>query len=512
MRALSAAAARAAPLGGLRNSSLRPAAAPRAASSLQDHLSAIAIDGRGIAAVAVNVDSAEVASKPFSRSQQQHLHRLDRFLHSGRGASTRREALIPTSSKMSSSNRDQRRCVATVTSSEASAAKPQPIYAENGSDGLSDDEEDEYKNVDASGDTFELAEYQLESGALLQDVTCRYRTYGRMNEDRSNVLVVCHALTGNAALDEWWGSMLGPGKLFDDSKMFIVCMNVLGSCYGTTSPTSINPKTGQPYGRSFPDVTVRDSVNLHLKLVREHLQASSIACVIGGSLGGMQTLEWAACGGDYVKAIMPMSCGAQHHPWQIAISEAQRQAIYADSDWCDGDYMLHNTFPARGLSVARAMAMISYRTHAGYGRKFGRRQVHSRSAGNDQERFFEVESYLRHQGTKFVSRFDALSYIKLTRMMDTHDLGRGREGGVEGVLQRMTQPALVVSISSDALYPPEEQFFIHDNLPNSELFIIDSDHGHDGFLLCQDEIVPVARTFLEKHVYSRLNEAPRASL
>ncbi|GBG24317.1 Homoserine O-acetyltransferase [Hondaea fermentalgiana] len=393
---------------------------------------------------------------------------------------------------------------------EARLAAP-ALHQNDGDDDGDADDEDEYKRVDATGETFLAGSHKLENGLELQDVECRYRTFGTMNEDRTNVLVVCHALTGNAALDDWWGSMLGPGKLFDDSKMFVVCINVLGSCYGTTSPVSINPKTGKPYGRAFPDVTVRDSVSLHLRLVKEHLGAKSVACVVGGSLGGMQTLEWAALGGDFVKAILPMSCGAYHHPWQIAISEAQRQAIYADSNWHGGDYHAHGTYPAQGLSVARAMAMISYRTHAGYGRKFGRRQVKDRAAGQDQERFFQVESYLRHQGAKFVSRFDALSYVKLTRMMDTHDLGRNREGGVEGALHRMTQPTLIVSATTDALYPPEEQQYLHEHLPNSELFTIDTDHGHDGFLLCQEEIIPVARAFLDKHVYGPLNLAQTAS-
>jgi len=367
-----------------------------------------------------------------------------------------------------------------------------------------DDAEDEYKNVDDRGETWVAEVVKLENGRELRDVQCRYRTYGRLNKERANALVVCHALTGNAALDEWWGNMFGPGRLFDDERMFVICANVLGSCYGTTGPSSINPENGERYGPSFPDVTIRDSVGLHIRLLKEHLKVESVACVVGGSLGGMQTLEWAVMGGpSFVKAIVPMSCGAFHHPWQIAISEVQRQAIYSDPHWHGGYYHKNGVVPERGLVVARAMAMITYRSPAGYSRKFGRHEVTRHPAGHGQDRFFQVESYLRHQGRKFVERFDAMSYVKVTRMMDTHDLGRDRAGGLEGVLKSISQPCLIISVASDVLYPREEQEFLHEHIPNSELFTINSDHGHDGFLLCQKEIMPVALNFLHAHVYKQ---------
>ncbi|CAK9027176.1 Homoserine O-acetyltransferase (HAT) (Homoserine transacetylase) (HTA) [Durusdinium trenchii] len=381
-------------------------------------------------------------------------------------------------------------------------------------DGEEDDDEDEYKNIDWSGETFVAGDMELENGRVLKRPQVRYRTFGTLNKTSKNGSVVCHALTGNASLDDWWGGMLGEGKLFDSSKMFIVCANILGSCYGTCGPTSVNPDTGKVYGSTFPDVTIRDSVRLHMQLVREHLGVRRVACVIGGSLGGMQTLEWAYLGGadGFVGAIIPMCCGGYHHPWQIGISESQRLAIYADPNWQDGKYLdLGRQGPTSGLSVARSIAMITYRSHPGYVRKFGRHEVAGKEAGHGQERFFEVEGYLRHQGNKFCGRFDALSYVKVTRMMDTHDMGRCRDGGVEASLRSIKQPTLIISVKSDILYPPSEQQFLHEHIPNSRLFEIDSDHGHDGFLLDQDHIMPEALKFLQEHVYGPLEHADAAA-
>jgi homoserine O-acetyltransferase len=382
------------------------------------------------------------------------------------------------------------------------------------------------KNVDATGLTYTCPELVLENGVRLQQVPVRYKTFGTLNAARSNCLVVCHALTGNASLDDWWGDMLGKDKLFDTSRMFVVCANILGSCYGTCGPTSVEPGTGKPYGIRFPDVTIRDSVALHMRLVREHLGVRRVACVVGGSLGGMQTLEWAVLGGDFVGAIIPMCCGAFHHPWQIGISEAQRMAIYADPNWAGGEYLNRGGAPPMaGLAVARAAAMITYRSHSGYSRKFGRHVVASKAkagagkpgaagagAGHGQERFFQVENYLRHQGQKFVRRFDPHSYVKVTRMMDSHDLGRGREGGSEAVLAAILQPCLIISVKSDVLYPPLEQEYLKQHIRHSKLFSVDSDHGHDGFLLDQDAIMPVALQFLRRYVYRTLDKEGAASL
>ena len=359
---------------------------------------------------------------------------------------------------------------------------------------------DEYSNLNSDGDTYTYpGKFVLESGEFLMNPSVRYRTYGALNKQRSNAMVVCHALTGNAALDSWWGEMLGPGKLFDTRKFFIICCNVLGSCYGTTGPTSLNPETGEPYGIDFPDITVRDNVKLHIEVVKDGLKVNRIACVVGGSLGGMQALEWALCGGpEFVNCIMAMCCGAEHSPWQIGISETQRQAIYADPKWRDGNYLKYQDPPFSGLSVARQFAMITYRTASAYVDKFGREEIANEEAGYRQARYFEVERYLRYQGKKFTSRYDPMSYIYVTRMMDTHDVGRAR-GGVRAALKRLTQPVLIISIDSDILYPPSEQNALHRMLPHSEIHVIRSDNGHDGFLLDQVIIDNLGKKFLEKH-------------
>eukprot|EP00457_Paulinella_chromatophora_P002442 gb/GEZN01002447.1/.p1 GENE.gb/GEZN01002447.1/~~gb/GEZN01002447.1/.p1 ORF type:complete len:461 (-),score=76.50 gb/GEZN01002447.1/:1034-2416(-) len=368
--------------------------------------------------------------------------------------------------------------------------------------------DDEYGKMDDSGETFRVENFELECGVTLKQAQVRYRKFGEFNEKKDNCLVVCHALTGNAAVDSWWSDIFGPGRMLDPSKYLIVCANVLGSCYGSTGPVAENPETGKPYGNKFPDTTIRDTVRLHHRLVKQGLGATSIACVVGGSLGGMQTLEWAAiCGPEYVRSIIPICCGAYHRAWQIGISETQRQAIYADPKWQGGAYEKKPGHePDHGLSVARQIAMITYRSHEAYNEKFGRKQV----TGLEEEKLTErdgqrvhwdVERYLRYQGYKFLSRFDALSYVKVTRMMDSHDVGRGR-GGVEAALAKMTMPALIVAVSSDALYPPSEQRELHRMLPHSEFLLVESPNGHDGFLLDHDKISPVALKFLAKYASS----------
>jgi homoserine O-acetyltransferase len=358
---------------------------------------------------------------------------------------------------------------------------------------------DEYSDMNSDGDTYVFpGRFILDCGGFLTNPTVRYRSYGALNEDRTNCMVVCHALTGNAALDSWWGDMLGPGRVFDTTKFFVICCNVLGSCYGTTGPTSINPANGEVYGANFPEVTVRDTVRLHMSAVRDGLKIDHVACVIGGSLGGMQALEWALCGGSYVGCVLTMCCGAEHTPWQIGISEVQRQAIYADPKWRGGDYMKYRDPPFAGLSVARQCAMITYRSHKAYLDKFGREEIADEIAGNGQVRYFEVERYLRYQGEKFQKRFDPLSYIAVTRMMDTHDVGRGR-GGVQSALSKIKQPVLIIAVDSDILYPPCEQELLHRLIPNSEKHVIRSDNGHDGFLLDQEIIEKISMSFISRN-------------
>ena len=301
--------------------------------------------------------------------------------------------------------------------------------------------------------------FTLESGEVLSEVRVAYRTWGTLDADGANAVLVCHALTGSADADLWWGGLFGPGRTLDPERDFIVCSNTLGSCYGTTGPASPRPGDGRPYGPDFPAVTVRDMVHLQAALL-ESLGVRRLRLVLGGSLGGMQALEWAALYPGVVEAIAPIAVSGRHSAWCIGLSEAQRQAIFAD--------------PGSGLAIARAIAMCTYRSRGSFEERFGRRL---RTPG-----LFEVESYLRYQGEKLVDRFDAHTYVTLTRAMDSHDLARGR-GSYEEALRAIRQPALVVAIDSDVLYPPEEQRELAALLPGARLAWLHSPHGHDAFLL-----------------------------
>lgn len=321
---------------------------------------------------------------------------------------------------------------------------------------------------------------RLESGTVLPQVTVAYRTWGVLNRARDNAVLVCHALTGSADVDQWWPGLLGPGRALDPARDFILCSNVLGGCYGTTGPRSINPLTGAPYGGDFPHLTVRDLVRAQAALLDE-LRIARLALVIGGSLGGMQTLEWAALYPERVAAIVCIGCGVRQSPWAIGWSATQRQAIYADPNWRGGNYS-PAAAPAAGLGIARAMAMLSYRHWRGFEKRFGRRQ---RADGR-----FEIESWLQHHGKKLTRRFDAASYVVLTRAMDTHDLTCGRNG-----LTNVTAPALIVSIISDVLYPPAEQQELAALLPDATLEVLDSPHGHDAFLIESERVNQLVITF-----------------
>ncbi len=318
--------------------------------------------------------------------------------------------------------------------------------------------------------------FETESGATLPHVDVAYRTWGRLNERKDNAVLVCHALTGNADVDYWWGELLGPGKALDTDRYYVVCSNVLGSCYGTTGPTSLDPESGEPYRSRFPAVTVRDAVRLQ-RILLDYLGIEGLEFAIGGSMGGMQVLEW-AFEGDFVRSLIPIGVGAHHSAWCIGWSETQRQAIYADPNWNDGDYKAHQA-PEAGLATARMMAMVSYRSYASFESRFER---HRMPAPAGEEMPFAVESYLRYQGRKLVDRFDAVTYVRLTQLMDSHDVARGR-GDPASVLASIRQPTLVIGIDSDVLYPLPEQEYLAQSLPNGELAILHSDHGHDAFLI-----------------------------
>jgi len=254
---------------------------------------------------------------------------------------------------------------------------------------------------------------------------------------------------------------------------------VIGSPYGTVSPLSVNPRTGRPYGADFPQATIRDTVALHRRLL-DRLGVRQVAFAVGGSMGGMQVLEWAFYG-DFVRGLVPMGVGIRHSAWCIGWSEAQRQAIYADPRWQGGRYDPGDP-PRAGLATARMIAMISYRSFASFQERFGRTRIDGAADAP-----FNVESYLHHQGGKLVDRFDANCYVHLTRQMDSHDVARGR-GAYPEVLRRITQPALVVGIASDILYPLAEQQELARHLPNAELSILEAPHGHDAFLIELDTL------------------------
>lgn len=322
--------------------------------------------------------------------------------------------------------------------------------------------------------TLTLPQFRLEDGTVLLEVPVAYQTWGELNAARDNAIIVCHALTGNTAVDEWWAALLGPGKALDTDRHFVVCANVMGSPYGTVSPLTVNPATGEPYGADFPVPTLRDTVSLHRALF-EALGVEQAAFAIGGSMGGMQALEW-AFHSDFVRAIVPIGVGGRHSAWCIAWSEAQREAIRRDPAWREGRYT-EGDAPERGLAIARMIAMISYRSFESFSERFGR----ERSAA-DGENLFSMESYLRYQGRKLVDRFDANCYLRLTESMDTHDVARGRDE-YYAVLAGIELPALIVGMDSDLLYPLAEQRELAEHMPQAELAVLEAQHGHDSFLI-----------------------------
>jgi homoserine O-acetyltransferase/O-succinyltransferase len=315
--------------------------------------------------------------------------------------------------------------------------------------------------------------FALESGEELPGVQVAYRTWGTLAPGGGNAVLVCHALTGSADVDAWWDGLIGDGCALDPARDFIVCSNVLAGCYGTSGPVMPHPEDGEPWGSRFPVVTIRDMVRLQARLL-DHLGVGSLQLVLGPSLGGMQALEWAASYPDKVRAIAPIGVSGRHSAWCIAISESQRRAIFLDPDWQDGRYDPERP-PRHGLAVARMMAMCSYRSWDNFESRFGRKT-------QDWDGQFAVSSYLNYQGEKLYRRFDANTYVRLTQAMDSHDIARGR-GDYAAVLGRLEMPALVVSVDSDVLYPPQEQVELASLLPNARYEVLHTPAGHDGFLI-----------------------------
>ncbi|KAF6229205.1 hypothetical protein HO133_007321 [Letharia lupina] len=384
-----------------------------------------------------------------------------------------------------------------------------------------------------------ISSLDLDSGHVLEKCEVAYKTWGVLNEKRDNVLVVCHALSGSSDLEDWWGPLLGPGKAFDYTRYLVFCGNLLGSPYGSASPLTINPSTGRPYGPEFPETSIRDDVRAH-KLVLDAMGVQSVAAVVGGSMGGMSALEWPLCTPvGYVNTIIPIATSADHSAWGISWAEAQKQCIYADSNYQDGYYDMGSQ-PTKGLAAARMVALLTYRSGVSFDKRFGRKSpakrkglqkskedladghcgngVNSNSQNPKCDAFrsrkraqieasnrtqtrthrtrspvFSAQGYLKYQGDKFIRRFDANCYINLTNKMDTHDLTRDRivrgeetdevEEAFTEVLKAVPAKALVVSVDTDNLFQPEQQVKLAKYLPDATLSIIRSEDGHDGFLL-----------------------------
>ncbi|KYK61385.1 homoserine O-acetyltransferase [Drechmeria coniospora] len=427
--------------------------------------------------------------------------------------------------------------------------------------------------------------FTLESGITLTNVPVAYTTRGQLSPDGDNAMVICHALTGSADVSDWWGPLLGgPGRAFDTSRFFVVCMNSLGSPYGTASPvTAMNgdPDNGR-YGPEFPLTTIRDDVKLH-KLLLDDLGVRKIAAVIGGSLGGMFVLEWAYFGKDYIRCIVPIATSSRHSAWGISWGEAQRQSIYADPKYDDGYYAFDDP-PSTGLGAARMSALLTYRSRNSFEARFGRNTPDASKVQTIRERpqpstpseanfhihndghvvkrispsrnnsdtsiavkekgsttppssldpqfhgpgqksmtggdplptstYFSAQSYLRYQGAKFVKRFDSNCYIAMTRKLDTHDVSRNRAPTVAEALSIIEQPTLVLGIESDGLFTIAEQEEIAQHVKNARLERIDSQEGHDAFLLQFEQVNNYILTFLKEvlpDIMSQEGEAPEVA-
>ena len=352
--------------------------------------------------------------------------------------------------------------------------------------------------------------FLLEGGGHLAEVQTAYETWGTLDERGSNAVLVCHALTGDSHAagrsggghpgPGWWDDLIGPGRAHDTDRWFVVCANVLGGCQGSTGPSSPDPATGRPYGASFPVVSIRDMVRAQAALA-DHLGVDRWASVVGGSMGGMQALEWAVMYPGRVASVVLASTTAEASALQIAWSHIGRMAIQADPRFRDGDYYdaADGDGPHRGLAVARMLAQVTYRSDEVFTERFHRTVLNQLEFS--LERTFDIEGYLDYHGLKLARRFDANSYLRLNRAMDLHDLGRGR-GGVAGALRRVRCPAVVAAVRSDGLYPPHQQRDLHDGLlaagAHSTWVDIDSPHGHDGFLIETAALTPHITGLLER--------------
>ena len=327
--------------------------------------------------------------------------------------------------------------------------------------------------------------FELECGATLPSVIIAYDTYGRMNADRSNVVWVCHALTANSDAADWWPHTVERGCFLDPDRYFTVCANFLGSHYGTTGPLSVNPATGEPWYGDFPKITVRDMVNCH-RLLAAHLGVESVKLLIGSSIGGFQWLEWCVMQPDFAERAAFIATTPRTKPWASAFNESQRMAIESDPTFGERNAEAG----AAGMAVARSIALLSYRGGTAYDKT-------QEDADPDEASFDRrVLTYQRYQGEKLKRRFNAYSYYRLSQAVDSHNLGRGR-GRVEDVLAGIRAKSLVVAITSDILFPPSDHTILVDNIPDSEYHVIDSDFGHDGFLVEHEKLNEIIKDFMK---------------
>jgi homoserine O-acetyltransferase len=328
-------------------------------------------------------------------------------------------------------------------------------------------------------------DFALEAGGNLPGFQLKYTTLGKLNYERNNVVWVCHALTGNSDFTDWWGGLFTSDGPFDPSKHFIICVNMLGGCYGSTGPLSINPQNGRSYFHLFPTLTNRDVVKA-FDLLRQSLRIETVFTLVGGSLGGQHVLEWAILSPEVFENIIPIACNAKHSPWGIAFNEAQRLAIEADPTWKESEPRAG----IEGLKAARAIGMISYRHYDTY--------LETQSERNDDTiDDFRSSTYQRYQGEKLANRFNAFTYWGLSKMMDSHNVGRSREG-IENALKKIKAKALVVGIESDILFPIQEQRLLAQHIPKAMFEEMKSIYGHDGFLVEFDQLKKIIRLYFQK--------------
>ena len=360
----------------------------------------------------------------------------------------------------------------------------------------------------------------LDSGAVLAPYTIAYQTYGELDARKSNAVIVCHALTGDQHVANvhpvtgkpgWWETMVGPGKPIDTERFFVICANHIGACMGSTGPSSTNPETGRPYGLDFPVITIGDMVRAQAQLL-DRLGIEDVFCVVGGSMGGMQVLEWASTYKERVFAAIPIATAARHSSQNIAFHEVGRQAVMADPDWCGGRYLDKGTQPRKGLAVARMAAHITYLSDNALHRKFGRNLQDREEVTFGFDADFQVESYLRHQGYTFVDRFDANSYLFMTRAMDYFDLAADHGGELARAFEGTKTRFCCVSFTSDWLFPTEESRKVVQALnavaANVSFVEIETDKGHDAFLLDEPELFDAVSGFLSAAARRRGLDTP----